>query len=97
MFDTSVVVVAPVLEVAETADPGIWTATCTCPGVAISAAGTTAVIEFWLTKTVSVSCVPFHRMNPPVTNPVPLTVRVKSDPPADCVAGDTNVTDEEDV
>ena len=36
-------------------------------------------------------------MNAPVTKPEPLTVRVKSDPPAVCVAGDTNDTDDEDV
>ena len=85
------------LEVPETAEPGIWTETCTWPGVAISEAGTTAVIEVLLTKTVSASSAPFHRMNAPVTKPAPVTVRVKSDPPAVCVAGDVNDTDEEDV
>lgn len=101
MFDTSVVFaefgVLFMLAVPETAEPGIWTDTCTCPGVATSEAGTTAVIVVLLTKTVSANCAPFHRMNAPVTKPLPFTVRVKSDSPAVTVAGDTNDTDEEDV
>jgi hypothetical protein len=101
MFDTSVVFaefgVLFMLAVPETAEPGIWTETCTCPGVVMSEAGTTAVIVVLLTKTVSANCAPFHRMNAPVTKPAPLTVRLKSEPPAVTVAGDTNDTDEEDV
>ena len=73
MFDTSVVVVALVLEVPETAEPGIWTATWTVPGVAISDAGTGAVSWILLTKVVFANCVPFHRMNAPATKPEPLT------------------------
>lgn len=43
MLDTSVVVVACVLEAPATAEPGIWMATCTVPGVVKFDAGTVAV------------------------------------------------------
>jgi hypothetical protein len=65
MFDTSVVVVADVLEVPETEEPGIWIATGTVIGVVpvlvISAAGTTAVNWVLLTYTVFVSWTWFVR------------------------------------
>jgi len=50
--DTSVVVVAVVPEAPETAEPGIWTATCAVPAVAILEAGTVAVSWLALTRRV---------------------------------------------
>ena len=51
--DTSVVVVAVVPEAPETAEPGIWTATCIVPAVAILEAGTVADSWLALTKVVA--------------------------------------------
>jgi hypothetical protein len=50
--DTSVVVVAVMPEAPETAEPGIWTATCAVPAVAILEAGTDAVS--WVALTIRV-------------------------------------------
>lgn len=52
-FDISVVVVAPVFEVPETAEPGICTATCTVPALVIKEAGTGAVNCELLTSVVT--------------------------------------------
>lgn len=97
MFDTSVVVVALVLEVAATAEPGIWTATFTVPGAAISEAGTVAVNVLLLTKVVSANWLPFHKMNAPGIKPLPVAVMAKPDPPAVAVWGPRNDSVEEDV
>jgi hypothetical protein len=101
-LESSVVVVLFVFEVADVAEPGIWTATCTVPVVVIREAGTGAVNTTGLTSVV-VSCVcicpgpTFHKIIAPVTNPPPLTVIVKPDPPAVAVLGLKNATEEEDV
>ena len=42
-LEISVVVVLFMFEVAEVAEPGIWTATCTVPGAVTKEAGTGAV------------------------------------------------------
>ena len=62
--------------------------------------GTVAVRVLLLTNVVSASCVPFHMMNAPVTNPEPFAVIGK---PLDgilpmvAVAGLKNDSEEEDV
>ena len=99
-LEISVVVVLYILEVADVAEPGICTATCTVPGVVTSEAGTGAVNSTELTRVV-LSCVwlapTFHMMIAPVTNPAPFTVIVKPDPPAGAVLGLKKDTEEEDV
>ena len=96
IFDTSVVVVLLMFDVAEVAEPGIWTATCTVPAVAMFEAGTGAVRWEGSTRVV-VSGVPFQRMSAPVTKPAPLAVIVKPAPPATAVPGLRNDSEEEDV
>jgi len=74
-FDTSVVVVLLML-VPDEAEPGIWMAICTVPGLTSSEAGTGAVTWELLTRVVF-RAVPFHRMIAPVVKPAPLAVSVK--------------------
>lgn len=99
--DISVVLVALVPEAPETAEPGIWMATCTLPGVAKYDAGTVAVTWVVLIKVVLVKGVPFHKIYVPVeTKPVPLAVSsrpVDGTLPAIAVVGLTYVSVEEDV
>jgi hypothetical protein len=96
IFDISVVVVLLTFDVADWAEPGIWTATWTVPVVARSAAGTGAVSWMVLTSVVTRG-VPFHKINAPVTKPDPLAVIVKPCPPTAAELGLTNARMEEDV
>ena len=103
MFETSVVVVAVVLEDPETAEPGIWTATRTVPALVKFEAGTIAVSWVLLTNVV-VSWIwfgpEFQRTIAPGTNPAPFAVIVKpveGTAPAATEAGLRNVRTEVDV
>lgn len=99
MLETSVVVVTfPLfgLEVGDTAEPGMSIAICTGPAFVRSETGTGAVSCVELTNVV-VSPAPFHKMNAPLTKPVPLAVIVKPCPPTGQVVGLTKVSVEEDV
>ena len=63
-------------------------------------AGTVAVSVLLLTNVVSANCVPFHRMNAPVTKPEPLAVigrPLDGMLPIVAVAGLKKDSDEEDV
>lgn len=95
-FETSVVVVLLTFEVAEDAEPGICTATCTVPAVARFAAGTGAVSWPELTSVV-VSAFPFHKIKAPVVNPEPFAVIVKPCPPTVAELGLMKVRTDEDV
>ena len=94
-FDISVVVVLLML-VPEEAEPGIWMAICTVPGLASREAGTGAVTCELLTRVVFRE-VPFHRMIAPVVKPAPLAVSVKLCPPAVHEPGLTKLRTEDDV
>jgi hypothetical protein len=99
-FDISVVVVAAVPDVPETAEPGIWMATAMVPAAVMSEAGT-LTINCVLVMEVGVSWTwfgpTFHKSIAPVTKPPPLAVSVKSVPPAGWCAGLRKVRAEEDV
>ena len=101
IFETSVVVVAVVLDEPETDDPGISTATCIVPGVVRYEAGIGAVRWLESTKVVlrdiGVAEFASHNSTAPETKPVPSAVIVKPPPPAVAVWGLKNVRVEEDV
>jgi hypothetical protein len=100
-FETSVVVVALVLEEPEMAEPGMSMATWIVPGVVRYEAGMGAVR--WLESTnvvfseIGVAELAFQRMMAPDTNPVPLAVIVKPPVPAVADWGLRNDSVEEDV
>jgi hypothetical protein len=85
MFDTSVVVVAVVLEEPETDEPGISMAIWTVAAVPRYEAGIGAVRWFESTNVVlseiGVAAFAFQRITAPETKPVPLAVIVKPPPP----------------
>jgi hypothetical protein len=100
-LETSVVVVAVVLEEPEMAEPGISMATCTVPAVPRYDAGIGAVR--WLESTnvvlreIGVAAFAFQRITAPETKPVPLAVIVKPPPPVVAVWGLKNDNVEDDV
>jgi hypothetical protein len=69
--------------------PPSSTVTVALPAVAIREAVTVAVNSELLTKAV-VNSVPFHCTTAPAAKPEPLTVSVKSDPPAVAELGDND-------
>lgn len=85
-FETSVVVVAEMLDVPEVAEPGMSTATAIVPGVARYEAGTGAVNVVPFTNVVvseiGLEEFAFHRRTAPETNPEPVAVSVKPVAPA---------------
>jgi len=70
----------------DSAEPGFEAVIVAAPDVAILAAGTDAVTEVEETKLVT-SAEPFQFTTAPEAKPVPLTVRVKPEPPAEAEAG----------
>jgi hypothetical protein len=100
-LETSVVVVAVVLEEPDVAEPGISTATCTVPAVARYEAGIGAVRWFASTyvvlREIGFALFAFQRSIAPEMNPVPLAVIVKPPPPTVAVWGLRNVSVDDDV
>jgi hypothetical protein len=96
ILESAVVPVAVVLEVPETAEPGMEIAIWTFPALVMFEAGISAVNVVVLTKVVE-SGLPFHIMMAPETNPVPVAVSVNPCPPAFAWAGLINLRIEEEV
>jgi hypothetical protein len=90
-FGLRLVIASAVLTVnvagADAAPPVLATVTLAVPALAMSAAGTEAVTCVAETKVV-VRAVPFQFTVEPLTNPEPVTVRVKVGPPAVAEFGD---------